>query len=150
MYYKILSITVDRTLVQIIACQTINKPNLVCFPLPKPIKDRNCWAIPKGITNSQPNHLNTWYHTGKIEGRERNRWTDYSDGSTQETHPKPPAGSGTSRRLKLSLEGILSRISCQEKTTIFEGAQDFQTRVAASKTSPSRAPVPDKLDKMRE
>ena len=134
-------------MVQITACQTRSKPNLTRFPLPRPVKDRSGWARPKGITNSQPNHLDTWYHTGRIEGHKRNRWTDDSDGAAQKTHPKPPTGSRTPWWLRLSLVGILSWISCQEKTTTFEGEPNFQTRVTASRTSPFGASVPGKLDK---
>jgi len=75
-------------MVQITAFQTRCKPNLTFRPPPNSVNAWNCWASPRGITNSQPSHLDTWYHTGKKEGHKRNKCTEDSDGPPQKTpHP---------------------------------------------------------------
>jgi len=128
-------------MVQITSCQTKSNPNLNLFPTPKPVKAWNCRANPWGMENSQPNHLDTWYHIRKNWGQEKNRCTDDSDRASQKTQPTPPTGSGTPRLNRLLREGILSRRSCHEKIITLDGAQDFQTLEIACNTSPSGAPV---------
>ena len=123
-------------MVQITTCQTRSKPNLTLFPHPNPVKAWKCWAIPMGITKTQPNHLATWYHTGKKEGQERNMCVADSNDTWQKTHLTPLTGSGTPLLRRLLLEGILSRRSCHEKTITLDGPQDFQTLETAFKTHP--------------
>jgi hypothetical protein len=126
---------------QIEECQIKTKPLRILEFLPDPLNISKREGSDGGIIISTPTHLKISPHTIITLGQCKKRWLEVSTLPTQPTHSQGTFKDKIPRTSKLSLEGIRSRISCQENAITLEGAALFQiwpsTTFNSSSTSAS-------------